>query len=545
MRKTITSQNRQMEDLTKNLEEIVNARSKAFLEKSEKAKENLKEVRLLLKFIKEISVVESFDEVLGVLKTVVRKFHGVMPPALVLRRAGDSFRIFHFRGPRILEKKISSLELSQILKSNTNSFSDQFRQLMSNLFSRPMGPLKTYRGKLGGGFGEEIIDSVLFFENSLSKDQRDTFEDFIQKRLPLFFTAIETLFLRERGRTLARQWSTTFSAIPDPILIISKNLELQLSNKSTNPGACYSTLFGRDKPCLNCPIAKHFNEVGSDPKEHSFVINHENKIYRVNSFPIAGQGEEPDVFINQYTDITEQTALQGQVVQSEKVAAIGMLAGNVAHELNNPLTGIASLAELLIEEVPQKSNVHSDLQEVKEAAVRCQKIIKDLLEFSNLDLSGVKTLELNSVVQKTLPFLKMGLRPHRVEIHLTDLPLHFKAQSQLIQQVIFNLINNACQAMDEGGLLKVETKKCGSTIELRVSDTGKGIPDSIKESIFQPFFTTKAVGVGTGLGLSMSRQIVESIGGKLTLPYSTEEGSQFLVELPICEKGDDEDSDCR
>lgn len=538
LRRRVTAQNRQLEDLTRNLEEIVESRSAAFFEKSQKAKDSLKEVQRLLKFIKEVALAESFDDSLSVLKTVSRVFHGVMPPILFLRNRAGFFRVFYFRGQQILEKEVSVSDFQALLSETTGLPTEKLRYCLSQLFSRPVGPIRYFvQGEEDGG-KDVSHQSFLVFENSLPEEARSQFDNFINKRKNLFFTAIEAIALRDSSRTLARQWSTTFGAIPDPVAIVSRDLKIQLSNKVPKGDQCYKVLFNRKDPCPSCPIGNYSRYKEAQPlmeSEQTFTVNQGQKIWQVNSFPIPSTDQESSYFINQYSDVTLQTALQERVVQSEKVAAIGMLAGNLAHELNNPLTGIGSLAELLLEDVQEGSSIHSDLIEVRNGANRCQGIIKNLLEFSTLDVSEVQTVEINDTVKKTLLFLKTALRPHRVEILLSDSPLYFRAQPQLVQQVIFNLVNNGCQAMEEDGKISIQTEKVGSMIQIRVTDSGPGVPAAIRESIFQPFFTTKPVGAGTGLGLSMSRQIIEALGGRLTLPSSDSSGSQFLVELPCLE----------
>lgn len=231
--------------------------------------------------------------------------------------------------------------------------------------------------------------------------------------------------------------------------------------------------------------------------------------------------------------MTQSVDLQSKVVQGEKMAAVGLLAGNIAHELNNPLTGIYSLAGLILDDLEKETNSYKDLVEVRDAAARCQRIIKDLLEFSSVGAeSTTGVVSVNEMISKTLPLLKMAMRTHNCEIVLNDVDLKVECNPQLLQQVIFNLVNNACQAMDEGGKLRVESTMVDGEAQILISDTGPGIPEDIKEFIFDPFFTTKEEGKGTGLGLSMSRSVIERFGGSLSLREGREEGCEFIISLP-------------
>jgi signal transduction histidine kinase len=233
-------------------------------------------------------------------------------------------------------------------------------------------------------------------------------------------------------------------------------------------------------------------------------------------------------------DETRSQRLKSQVVQVEKMSAIGQLAGHIAHELNNPLTGIRSLAQVLLTETDPGGQVNKDLSEVEKAAARCQSIINNLLDFSKGGLGQkAQVLDLNEITRKTLPFLKSATGKFRSDIQLSDGELMVKVEPHLMQQVIFNLVNNACQAMKDKGEITVHTHRDGAWAFLEVKDTGPGIGESLKEKIFEPFFTTKEEGEGTGLGLSLSRDFVRQFGGDLECESAEGQGSLFRVKLPL------------
>jgi signal transduction histidine kinase len=227
------------------------------------------------------------------------------------------------------------------------------------------------------------------------------------------------------------------------------------------------------------------------------------------------------------------------------MAAVGLLAGNIAHELNNPLTGIRSLAQVLLAEVPRAEPIHADMAEVEKAALRSQKIIENLLDFSRGG-SGreQEVMPLDEIVERTLPMLKTAMREHRVEIDLeAGKGALVRIEPHLMQQVVFNLVNNACQAMREPGTVSIETRLVAAegpepaAAELCVRDTGIGIPAEIIDSIFEPFFTTKPEGQGTGLGLSMSRQVIHQFGGAIRVASEPGRGAEFTVRLPLARVG--------
>jgi len=223
------------------------------------------------------------------------------------------------------------------------------------------------------------------------------------------------------------------------------------------------------------------------------------------------------------------------MLQSEKMSALGLLAGNIAHELNNPLSGIRNLAQVMMTEVADQPQLLGDLKEVEKAAARSQAIIKNLLEFSSGTPQKLQNLSLPEIVDRTMPLLKSTIRNHRYHLQLDGREVLISMDPQLMQQVVFNLVTNACQAMSEGGSLEIITRinSEAQTAELLVSDSGPGIPKAMQEKIFEPFFTTKKEGQGTGLGLSLSLEIVKKMGGQIQVRSETDQGSTFCVSLPM------------
>jgi signal transduction histidine kinase len=265
-------------------------------------------------------------------------------------------------------------------------------------------------------------------------------------------------------------------------------------------------------------------------------IQVDGRLFQVHSYPIlVDQGGKATNVVNQYVDITQSRELYLRMLQSEKMGAIGMLAGNIAHELNNPLTGIRSLSQVLLQEVPQEGTLHADLIEIEKASARSQRIIKNLLDFSKDEEQPWEYVSVDEVVEKTLPMLKSALRTHRTEVDLQTLGKTVYIEPHLMQQVVFNLINNACQSMKDAGRLRVATSLENGKVLLEIEDTGVGIPADIKAKVFEPFFTTKKEGQGTGLGLSMSKSIIEQFGGSIEFKSADPVGTLFIIRLPMKE----------
>lgn len=266
----------------------------------------------------------------------------------------------------------------------------------------------------------------------------------------------------------------------------------------------------------------------------SLICDHN---YEVHAFPLASSKDDSKSMIMHYRDISESERLQQELIQQEKMAAIGMLAGGIAHEINNPLGGILAFTQLLIRDCTGESAMKGDLEEIERAAVRCKKIVSDLLDFSRLSKPKDRQwLDVNPLLEKLFPFLKMEFKSWNIDL-VTDLdasiPKAFGSANQL-QQVFLNLITNACHAMPKGGTLTVKTQisRDKSSVVVRIVDTGVGIPKANLAKIFDPFFTTKEPGKGTGLGLSVSYRIIKEHKGSIVVDSELGRGTTFSVELP-------------
>jgi PAS domain S-box-containing protein len=238
-------------------------------------------------------------------------------------------------------------------------------------------------------------------------------------------------------------------------------------------------------------------------------------------------------------DLSDRKRLESQLIQSEKMAAIGQLAAGIAHEIRNPL-GIITNALYDLGEVVDVSQpeVKEDLRIAKEEMERVQAIINNLLEFSREARTELEEVDVNDLLRKTLQLLNKSLQNSGVQV-LTDFgPLGTCVANQnALRQIFLNLITNAVQAMPNGGELRIRTAPLdGGRIRLEFSDTGVGIPAEHLQDIFNPFFTTKAPGQGTGLGLSVVHSVVKRYRGEIRVHSQVNHGSTFTLEFPCpCE----------
>jgi len=235
-------------------------------------------------------------------------------------------------------------------------------------------------------------------------------------------------------------------------------------------------------------------------------------------------------------DVSERVAMENALKEKDRLAALGMLAAGVAHEVNTPITGISSYAQMLLAETPADDPRYELLRKVEKQTFRAANIVNDLLEFARDRKQEHRTLPLAGVVRDALESLDDRLRQAPVEL-LWQPPSNgptVRGGDQELQQVFVNLIGNALDAMGErGGRLELSVSTEGDRAVACVRDNGPGIARAEQERIFRPFYSTKLASGGTGLGLSISYQIVRRHGGDLRVESDPGHGSRFVVELPL------------
>ncbi len=227
-----------------------------------------------------------------------------------------------------------------------------------------------------------------------------------------------------------------------------------------------------------------------------------------------------------------------QLMQADKIASIGRLAAGIAHEINNPLSGILIFAEMLYKDVaPHSSQWGADLQEIINQSLRCKEIVARLLEFSRQSVNQRFGYDVNTIVTRSVDLLAHQGLFHNVEFDIdlyADIPPMTGDPGQL-QQVFINFIINAGTAMNGRGKITITSRfdPASQQVTLRFADTGPGIPAEIIGKVFEPFFTTKGPGEGTGLGLSVAYGKIQQHGGSISAENSASVGAVFTVILPL------------
>jgi two-component system NtrC family sensor kinase len=227
---------------------------------------------------------------------------------------------------------------------------------------------------------------------------------------------------------------------------------------------------------------------------------------------------------------------QSKIMESERLALIGQIAANVAHELNNPLQGIVTYSHLLLEKMPSENSATDSLRKIVIQANRCRDIIRGLLDFSRQRKPDKTICDINAVLDECVALLENQALFHNIRITKDfeeDLPMVEVDPSQM-QQVFMNMIINAAEAMDESGYLELVTRfdPEEEVLAIEITDTGQGISEENVEKLFDPFFTTKEVGHGTGLGLAISYGIIKEHEGTISVDTAVDQGTTFLIQLP-------------
>ncbi len=380
---------------------------------------------------------------------------------------------------------------------------------------------------------------------------------------PALLEALERARQREALRTQERLLRQIIDANPSLIFVKDWNGRFVLVNQATAQvyGTTVESLVGKTDADFNPNVEeiahflRHDRDVMSSgqPKiiAEEPVTNPttgDTRWFQTIKVPLRSPAEGTATLLGVATEITERKRLEEQLLQSQKMEAVGQLAGGVAHDFNNILTAIVGYTDLLAAELASNVRQLEDLEEIRKAARRAAALTRQLLAFSRKQVLEPRIIDLNSVVLNLDKMLR-SLISENIELK-TDLADNLgaaRADPNQIEQVIMNLAINARDAMPDGGTVTIETGNVtlddayaaqhvsvipGEYVMLAVSDTGCGMDEKTQSRIFEPFFTTKPAGRGTGLGLSTVYGIVKQTGGNIWLYSEPGKGTTFKIYLP-------------
>lgn len=228
---------------------------------------------------------------------------------------------------------------------------------------------------------------------------------------------------------------------------------------------------------------------------------------------------------------------QLQLMRSEKLAALGRMAAGIAHEINNPLTGVLMYGHLILKKLPEDSQERRDMEIIVQETTRCREIIKDLLDFSRESIPEMQPANINDIIDKAVSIIDKQVYFEKVDIvkNYSEGIGKIMADVNQLEQVFINLALNGVEAMPDGGTLTIETKPSydNKNIIIKISDTGIGIPRENLDKVFDPFFTTKEIGKGTGLGLAVTYGIIRKHGGQISVESEPGRETAFVIKFPI------------
>lgn len=427
-------------------------------------------------------------------------------------------------------------------------------------------------GKLGDAFNQMAL-TLKQREASLSRGNRDLFILHTAGLDLMESLEIDTLLVKVAGRAedLVRADTVALSVVDNSKKVLkylgvfgSLADALTALDMPVEAGGIYNWLVSYGTPLLVSDAQSDFRLSGEEMKSLGIrcvmavplwssnkmmglltAINkksgtcfdkHDLRLFTVFSNLVGAALQNASLYADLHGKIDELNSAQGQLVRSAKMAAIGELAANVAHEINNPLTSVLGYASHLLKTLDLQESPRRMLQMMEQETLRVRKIIRNLLDFSRQRPSWMQPADLLLPLRETVAFVQGAAEAASVNIceEYDSSPLIVNMDSNEMKQVFINIINNALQAMPRGGTLRI---RAGITLQnetvVEFADSGIGISEEIKSKIFDPFFSTKEEGDGTGLGLSISYRIVQNHGGRIEIESEVGKGSVFRVLLPL------------
>lgn len=347
-------------------------------------------------------------------------------------------------------------------------------------------------------------------------------------------------------RESEKNYRSMLEAMKDAAYICSSEFRIEYMNprmisrigRDATGELCHKAVYDSDEKCSWCIFDKiqqgeHVEYELEDPKD--------NRYYSITNSPILHSGGSISK-LTIFRDITESKETEAQLRQSHKMESIGTIAGGIAHDFNNLFFMIVGNAELALEDIPEWNPTHANLKEIKAASLRASGIVKQLLNFSRKTDQKLIPIGAITVIKDALKFLRSAISTTvEIQKHLPDTDITIMADSIQINQLLMNLCTNASQAMEEtGGTLEITVENevlteesasnypdltAGEHVKITVSDTGPGIDPEIIDRIFDPYFTTKDVGKGSGMGLAVVHGIVNSHNGAITVDSELGKGA--------------------
>lgn len=359
-------------------------------------------------------------------------------------------------------------------------------------------------------------------------------------------------------RSKSSEFQALFDSISDGVVVYDSSGMVQHRNhvcpqyfpQETLPGCSCRELFHpeHESAPLVCPVERALAGERVEISIVSQLSGGNARYFDVTATPIEDMKGEQNRALLFLRDVTEKRLHELQLMQAEKLSSIGVLAAGVAHEINNPLSSVAGYAEALLRRLKDEHALIEDprldafpryLEVIIRESYRCKGIIDSLLSFSRKSDGSVSNVNINDILNEVLELVRYKSHYDKIEIQTnlqSDLPDVLSDPTGL-RQVCMNLLINAHQAISGAGLVEITTRMAKqSMVMFQIRDSGCGIPKDTIDQIWDPFFTTKNVGQGNGLGLAVTYNIIKRLGGDISVESQVGKGSKFTVRIPACQK---------
>ncbi|NTW36545.1 MAG: PAS domain S-box protein [Syntrophobacteraceae bacterium] len=396
------------------------------------------------------------------------------------------------------------------------------------------------------------------------QEARDELEHRVQERTAELFGANEQLKKEMEERRQAEEkisetkamLQTVFNGISEPLVMLEKSRAIRMLNEAaceyfqvSNPldftgKTCYELAGGRCAPCDNCVIRSAIGEGRSVTFERKGLLDPERSEL-VAVYPAEEAAHGFSGAIIHIRDITESRNLERHLLREDRLSSLGQLSGGIAHQIRNPLSGINIFVHILSDE--KKFNRTSQelriLGEIMNNTSKIDGVIKRVLDFSRQSVNALDTLEVGALIEDAVELWRSRIRKDGIKltVSLEENLSKVLGDPVEVRQVLNNLVQNAVEAMEKGGVLDITARRGvlsfderRSAVIIEIRDSGRGIPLEQQRSVFNPFFTTKATGVG--LGLAVAQRIVTRLGGTISFESTPEVGTTFCVELPTASR---------
>ncbi|MEW6488022.1 MAG: ATP-binding protein [Thermodesulfobacteriota bacterium] len=338
------------------------------------------------------------------------------------------------------------------------------------------------------------------------------------------------------------EWERTFDTIRDCISVVGPDLELRRVNRALAEAVgkapqdlvgqpCFRALYGHEAPCPACPVREAL-ETGTQARAQTETVRG-SRVYDYRAYPLRGTDGLVYAAIAYARDVTREEQLSRSLRHSEKLVTLGQIAAGIAHEINNPLTAVSSYAQLLALRLGDPRDAES-ARRIQEGIERIHRLVENLMSFARPSDDAFFPIDLNDIVADTLSFSRYEISRGETELReelAPRLPRVLGSKDQL-EHLLVNLLTNARDAVAGRGTVCVATRADGPRVYLEVSDDGVGIASAVRDRVFDPFFTSKPPGKGTGLGLFIAAGIARKHGGELQVDSEPGRGSRFTLTLP-------------